>query len=540
MNRVIAASSIVVVVALTALVPASGLASSRAAGLPAGLAAAIHARLGAGAIRSSSAASSLPGPTLGFAVALSADGTTAVVGAYGVGGGKGAAYIFHTSDAGSWASSSVPTATLTNKHGTQFSLFGFAVALSADGKTAFVGAPLNGSILFGAGAIYEFHASAEDAWASSSKPAATLKVNHGTFVGISLALSPDGTTLVTGAPFYNALEGGAYVFHVASESAWTSSVAPVAVLSYTGESSDDANVGAAVALSADGTTALLSDDGNPAGGGAFLYHVSAANAWATSTTPTAILSDSSSGVHDDLGGTVALSSDGTLALLGAPGADSNAGAADVYYSSAEAAWASTSTPTATLLPPAGGAHGDHFGGKVAVSNDGMTALVTASGVKSSRGASYVFQASGEGAWASSSTPTATLTNSGSHPKDGLVYASATLSLDAATALVGAPGVKQGTGAVDVFHVPDASSWATTSAPKAILTDKALAACVVPKLKGLKLADARFALAVGRCRIGKVTKVPAKTKKARGRVFSQSKKAGKRLAIGAKVSVKVGK
>ncbi|HUZ15278.1 MAG TPA: PASTA domain-containing protein [Gaiellaceae bacterium] len=537
MKRVIAASSIVVVVALAALVPGSGRASSGAAGLPAGLAAAIHARLGAGAIRSSSAASSLD-PSLGFSVALSADGTTALVGAYGVAGGMGAAYIFHASDAGSWTSKSVPTATLTGKHGTKFGFLGFAVALSADGTTAFVGAPLTGNGLLGAGAIYVFHASAEDAWASSSTPKATLTVGHGVLLVTGLALTPDGTTLVAGSPFSNNVAGGAFVFHASSESAWTSTSTPVAALTYGGESPDDHSVGASVAISADGTTALASDDSNPSGGGAFLYHVSAADAWASSTTPTAILSDSNSSNGDFLGGFLALSPDGTLAVLGTYAGTPQAGYADIFHSSGEAAWASTSTPTATLLPPAGGSSGSDFGSRVAVSSDGMTVLVTAPGVSKGRGAAYIFRASGEGAWASSSTPTATLTNSGGHPNDELGLG-VVLSADGATALVGAPFVDKGTGAVDVFHVAEESSWTSSSTPNATLTDKKLAACVVPRLKGLKLPAAKSALAVGRCRLGKVTKVHS-TRKRRGRVLSQNHKPRTRLAINAKVAVKVGK
>ena len=64
-------------------------------------------------------------------------------------------------------------------------------------------------------------------------------------------------------------------------------------------------------------------------------------------------------------------------------------------------------------------------------------------------------------------------------------------------------------------------------------------CIVPRLTGLKLADAKVLLTLGRCRVGKVTKVPAPTAKRRGRVLSQSKKAGRHLAIGAKVAVRVG-
>src|SRR5438445_12627647 len=116
-------ASVIAVVITAAFLPGSGLGSSAAARrvgqmkIPAGLAAALHARFGARAIRSSTAAQASLGTDLGLSVALSADGTTALVGAPGVAANKGAAYIFHTSDAGSWSSSKVPTATLTNKKG---------------------------------------------------------------------------------------------------------------------------------------------------------------------------------------------------------------------------------------------------------------------------------------------------------------------------------------------------------------------------------------------------------------------------------------
>jgi len=538
-RRLVVASAIAGVVT-AAFLPGSGFGSSAAVmrdaqKIPAGLAAAIHARLGPRVIRSASAAASAAsGPDLGLAVSLSGDGTTALVGAPGVTGGKGAAYIFQATDAGSWTSQGTPTATLS-KAGSGTSLFGITAALSEDGTTAFVGAPLTGGGVFGAGAIYEFHVSAENAWASSSKPTATLTVNHGVLVGIALALSPDGTTLVAGAPFYNLLAGGAYVFHVASEGAWATTSTPAATLSNASESGDDYGVGFAVAISGDGTTALVSDDGNPSGGGAYLYHASAEDAWASSSTPTAILSDSNSGTKDSLGSALALSGDGTVALLGAPGANSGAGAVDVFHSPLEAAWISATTPTATLTK-ADGAAGDGLGGNLAVSSDGTAALVLAPNVATKRGAAYIFSAATEATWLSSTAPTATLTDSGAHSGDSMGIGM--FSGDGATALVGAPGVDLQTGAADVFHVADASSWATSSTPNATLTDKALAACVVPKLKGLTLSGAKAALGVGRCKLGKVTKVHTTHKK--GRVLSQSRKTGTRLAINAKVNVKVGK
>ena len=108
-RRFVVATAVAVLMAV-ALLPGSGLGASGAAasraqaGIRAGLARAIHARFGAATLRASSAASTAGDPYLGTAVAVSADGTTALVGAPGVGGGRGAAYIFHAADAGSWTS----------------------------------------------------------------------------------------------------------------------------------------------------------------------------------------------------------------------------------------------------------------------------------------------------------------------------------------------------------------------------------------------------------------------------------------------------
>jgi hypothetical protein len=499
--------------------------------MPVGLAAAIDARLGAWTIRSRSAFSFLGDPFLGTAVSLSADGTTALVGAPGVGGDKGAAYIFHASDAGSWSSSAIPTATLTKRHAIVRPEFGRTVALSADGTTAFVGAPIDPDFS-GPGAIYVFHVPAEDAWSSSSTPTATLTVRNSAFLGSALALSTDGTTLLDGAPLDKTV-GAAYVFHVSSESAWASTSTPTATLTLNDVTAE--YVGASVAISGDGTTALITDFAN--GGGAAVYHVSDASAWTSTSTPTAILTDANDVGGDSLGlFGLALSGDGTVALLGAPDVKSSAGAVDVFHASGEAAWATTGTPTATLTVAGGAAH-DFLGGGLAVSTDGTTALLTAPGAHAQRGAAYIFRASSGGSWASSSTPTATLTNSVGHLGDFLGLA-AVLTPDGTTALVGAPGVRSSTGAADIFHVSDASSWATSSTPKAPLTNDALAACVVPKLRGLKLGAAEHALSVGRCRLGKVMRVYPPVR--RGVVVSQSRKPGRRLAIAAKVNVKIGK
>jgi hypothetical protein len=63
-------------------------------------------------------------------------------------------------------------------------------------------------------------------------------------------------------------------------------------------------------------------------------------------------------------------------------------------------------------------------------------------------------------------------------------------------------------------------------------------CIVPKLKGKKLAAAKSALTQAHCKAGKVTKKFSKVK--RGRVISQRPKAGTNLAAGAKVDLVVSK
>ena len=96
-----------------------------------------------------------------------------------------------------------------------------------------------------------------------------------------------------------------------------------------------------------------------------------------------------------------------------------------------------------------------------------------------------------------------------------------------------------TGAASVFHVADASSWLSSSAPTAILTDSALNQCVVPRLKGLKVLAAKSALKARSCSLGRVRRVLHRSGR-RGRVFAQSASPGTRLALGAKVAIKVKK
>lgn len=498
--------------------------SSAAAGaqaIPRGLAQAIHARL----------SKSPEPPELGYSVALSADGTTALVGAAGVNKRAGAVYVYHASDAGSWSSTATPTATLTDAHYGPGADFGYHLAISADGTTAFIGAPLARS---SRGAIDVFHVSSEDAWANSSTPTAVVtNPNRTPEAGLALAVSADGTTLVVGAPFFGGYTGpgGAYVFHVASEEAWVSRLTPVATLTNTNERQSDIDVGWPVAISGDGRTALLGDGADTNGGGAFLFHVASEDAWTSSFVPAAVLTDVHFGPHAYLGIALALADDGTVALVGAPTAKGGLGAADVFHVADADAWSSKSTPTATLYR-AFGTPNDLFGLDLALSGDGRTAVVAVPKATGEHAPVDVFHVASEGAWVSTGAPAAALTAPSSR---GLWTA---VSGDGSTALVGAPSYRWRTGAADVFHAPDASSWASTATPTAILTNAALDACVVPKLIGLTVSAAKSALAERNCRLGRVEHVTAKAK--RGRIVRQGLRVGARRPAGTAVGVDVAK
>jgi hypothetical protein len=292
-------------------------------------------------------------------------------------------------------------------------------------------------------------------------------------------------------------------------------------------------------MSGDGTTALLSDTGADSyAGAAYVFNVASEAAWASSSTPTAILSDANGFADDQLTGSVALSGDGTTAFLGAPGAQGGAGSVDVFQASGESAWATTSTPTATLTDAAAPPN-DFLGGFVRVSTDGTTVVATGIPPKGI-GALQVFHVTDEGSWATTDTPTASLTDSARVRKDALGVG-LSISGDGATVVTGAPGFNWATGSADVFHASDESSWLTTSKPTARLTNSALPhpECVVPRLVGLPLDYAKFVLEGSSCRLGKVKRVH-NGRKWRGRVVAQSPARGKHLRPGAPVRVQVGK
>ena len=64
-------------------------------------------------------------------------------------------------------------------------------------------------------------------------------------------------------------------------------------------------------------------------------------------------------------------------------------------------------------------------------------------------------------------------------------------------------------------------------------------CIVPNLRGKKLAAAKRAIMSHHCGVGEITRVKSSPKN-KGRVISQRPKPGKHLRKDAKVALKIGK
>ena len=381
---------------------------------------------------------------LGTSVAVSADGSTVVAGAplAKVGGNaqQGAAYVF-VRPAGGW-SSGTEIAKLTASDGAANDEFGNAVGVSADGSTVVAGALLAdpGGIDRG-GAAYVFVRPA-GGWATTTENAklTASDVAPGQDFGFAVGVSADGSTVfaVDGhATGGIAAQPVVYVF-VRPPAGWSSRTETARLTASDGASGSLA----VLALSADGSTIVLSAPYTPVGGnlyqGALYMFVKPAGGWATATE-TAKLTASDGTTFDTLGSSVAISGDGSTVLAGAPEAavGSHVVQGAVYVFTRPAVGWSSGTQTAKLTA-SDGAAGDHLGGSVAVSADGSTVFASA------QPATYVFVKPALG-WLSG-TQTAKLAGIGLGG----------VSADGATLVAGAPQATVGTnvvqGAVYVFGV----------------------------------------------------------------------------------------
>jgi hypothetical protein len=295
----------------------------------------------------------------GDSVALSADGNTAIVGGIVDNGVTGAVWVF-TRSGGVWSQQGLKLVGMgavgTAMQGT---------SLSQDGNTAIVGGP--GDSNNGAAWVYTRSPSG---W---SQQGAKLTGDAGSLFGGSVALSADGNIALVGEPDYNSQSGAVAVFG-RSGGVWTLQNALIG-----NGAGAAAQQGAAVALSADGRTALV---GGLAAGAAWVFIRTGANSWFQQGDK--LVGSGAIGLPEQ-GFSVALSADGNTAIVGGPQDNSLIGAAWVFTRSG-AAW----TQLGAKLVGAGNSGGAREGHAVALSGDGQTAILGGPNDNSNTGAAWVF------------------------------------------------------------------------------------------------------------------------------------------------------
>ena len=313
--------------------------------------------------------------------------------------------------------------------------FGFSVAVSADGNTALIGGPHDNET---SGAAWVFTRSGPT-WVEQGPKLTSGEPVGGEescmeeedeegsecAFGGSVALSADGNTALVGAPSTNEGDGAAWVF-TRSGNEWVRQGELMA-----GETgADPGHFGRSVALSGNGTTALVGAPSAARDGGAAWVFTLSGNTWIRQSEPLTNGEEGTTQSH--FGRAVALSSDGNTALIGAPGEDSYKGAAWAFSRSGSA-WSKPEELTGS-----GEAGAGHFGLSLALSGDGQTALIGARRDHEGKGAAWAFSRTGS-SWEQQGPK---LTG-GDEAQGNFGYSTA-LSNDGNTALIGSPRDREGT------------------------------------------------------------------------------------------------
>jgi gliding motility-associated-like protein len=191
----------------------------------------------------------------GYAVALSADGKTMVIGGNSDNSHKGAAWIF-VKNGNSWI-----------QNGSKFTQndiaanidFGFSAAINADGTTAVVGTYAG---TLDPGAAWVFTKNGNN-WAQQGGPLVGTGGVGNALQGAIISITADGNTIMAGGPGDNGNMGAAWQY-TRSGGLWTQRGSKLIGTGYTGNAGQGS-----VALSADGSTALLGGQNDNSNNGAF-------------------------------------------------------------------------------------------------------------------------------------------------------------------------------------------------------------------------------------------------------------------------------
>ena len=278
-------------------------------------------------------------------------------------------------------------------------LFGGGVGVSGNGQVVVVGATFVGGER-GAAWVYE---RSGQSWRERARlvPTGPALTRGGAF-GEWIAVSQNGGVIAIGAPAENKYRGAVWVF-VRHGERW----AEQAGLTGGTQEMGDGGFGGAVAVSSDGGTIAVGAPGDrpvstqpeSAGYGAVWIFTRNGTDWQQDGPKLVAKGDTSEG---DFGDRLALSGSGTTLLVGAfdvnVGRQIGRGSAWVFTRGTRvlAAASTTSEPRRDQLPRYGVRYQLEFGGSVALSSDGQTALVSGDDQDNNHGAVWRFKLTADG------------------------------------------------------------------------------------------------------------------------------------------------
>lgn len=267
--------------------------------------------------------------------------------------------------------------------------FGSAVAVSADGSTIVVGVPdkLTGTTYTGAAYVFLKSPVQLGGWGGAIYYACKLITIEGYSgnLGASVAISSNGGIIVLGSPGEDLGVGAVYVY--AKSSGWSGThtesarLSPVALYG-------NARFGESVAITADGSTIMA---GSPGASLAYAF-AEPSGGWITSHE-TAVLSVGGYTSASQFGQSVSISgtaNNSTLAVGAPVGGPVANGQGAVYIFLHTGNWSSPMTQPAAMLT-ASDTQGSRLGWSVSLSSDGSSVAASALGpIASGPGAIYVF------------------------------------------------------------------------------------------------------------------------------------------------------
>jgi hypothetical protein len=308
----------------------------------------------------------------GRSVALSADGGTAVLGGWMDNSLTGAAWVF-TRSSGVWSQQG---GKLIGAGAVGAASQGSAVALSADGRTLIVGGFTDDDYK---GAAWVFNRAGGTWSQQGDKLVGSGEVGPGQ-QGISAAISADGNTAIVGGWGDNNQVGAAWVF-TRAVGGWSQQGTKLVGTGSVGISQQ----GSAVAISADGDTAVVCGSDDNSGMGATWVFTRSHGAW--SQQGGKLVGKGAIG-RAAQGSSVAISADGDTILVGAVGDNSGIGAAWVFGRSG-GAWSQQGAKLVGMGATDPNNH-IHMGSSVALAANGDIAIVGGEHDNGYVGAAWVF------------------------------------------------------------------------------------------------------------------------------------------------------